>query len=244
MRSRITMSDGSMAFILFGTGFGIMAAGIICLFAVITDFNRYVINNPHHSYIQLTHASLAEFNRTTINTLHYNLLLHITLKNPNNDFDVYYDNMVVMAYYQNQRFVMENYSHVVFQGKNNTTHLTPSLRGHKDMDNTVGVVEEGLQERHDSEVEQKQQHGRCDNNGDEGNKKSGYDILVRFYLETTAMPNPKSLMRMNWMGNSQFTSHLRRVPLITTSNYNPSSFMNIVKCNTDFYRLFPPPGSG
>ncbi|KAL6127531.1 hypothetical protein ACLB2K_070896 [Fragaria x ananassa] len=166
-------------------------------------------------------------------------------KTPNNIFDVYYDSMVVMAYYENQRFIMENFSHVVYQGRRNTTHLTLSLKREKDMDNTIGVVEEGHhQERLDSEVEQKQQQCRCDNNGDERYKKSGYDILVRFYLETTAMPNPKSFVRMNWMGNSQFTCNLKRVPLITASNYNPSSFMNIVKCNTDFYRVFHPPGSG
>ncbi|KAL6132215.1 hypothetical protein ACLB2K_070586 [Fragaria x ananassa] len=218
---------------------------VMAIIYVFIDLSRCVID-PHHSYIQVTHASLAEFNRTTINTLHYNLLLHITLQNPNNNFDVYYDSMVVMAYYESQKFIMENHSHVVYQGKRNTTHLTLSLKGEKDMDNTIGVVEEGHhQERLDSEVEQKQQQCRCDNNGDERNKKSGYDILVRFYLETTAMPNPKSFIRMNWMGNSQFTCNLKRVPLITASNYNPRSFMNnIAKCNTDFYRVSHPPGSG
>ncbi|XP_061999632.1 uncharacterized protein LOC133717024 [Rosa rugosa] len=212
-----------------------------------TDVNRYV-NNPHHSYIHVTHASLAEFNRittATINTLHYNLVLHITLQNPNKDFDVYYDNIVVMAYYQNQRFIMESYSHVVYyQGKNDTTRLKLSLKGQQDMDNTLGVVEEGHQEN--SKVEQP--HHQCihDDNGDEKNKKfrpSEYDIFVRLYLQNTAIPNPRSLIRMNWIGNSQFTCNLKRVPLITTANYNPSHSMT-AECNSDFYRVFHPPGSG
>lgn len=115
------------------------------------------------------------------------------------------------------------------------------------MDNTIGVVEEGNNlECLRSKVKQEQlkRVHAADNSNNNVRLSDHYDILVRLYLQYAAIPNPKSLLKINWKVNSQFTCHLKRVPLITTANHYPSNhpFMT-AECDSNFHRVSHPPAS-
>ncbi|KAM5557723.1 NDR1/HIN1-like protein 3 [Rosa sericea] len=149
---------------------------------------------PFHSNIHVTHASLTEFTIITTkntNTLRYNLVLHITLQNPNKDFGIHYHNITVMAYYQEKR-------------------------GQQDMD-TLGVEK-------DLNSEAKHQCAHVEDNN-VGSANNNYDIFVRLYLQNTAIP--KATFKKNWKVNSQFICDLKKVPLIKSANYFPSTFKTI-----------------
>ncbi|KAL6123050.1 hypothetical protein ACLB2K_075573 [Fragaria x ananassa] len=94
---------------------------------------------PYHTSIHVTDALLSEFTTNNTDTLRYNLALHITLRNPNKDFRTHYDNIAVMSYYQDKKFVAENYSHIFYQERDGTTLLKLSFKGQQDMDATIGV---------------------------------------------------------------------------------------------------------
>ncbi|XP_061999631.1 NDR1/HIN1-like protein 3 [Rosa rugosa] len=164
------------------------------------------------------------------NTLRYNLVLHITLQNPNKDFGIHYHNITVMAYYQEKRFVAESYSYMFYQEKNDTTLLKLSFRGQQDMD-TLGVEK-------DLNSEAKHQCAHVEDNN-VGSANNNYDIFVRLYLQNTAIP--KATFKKNWKVNSEFICDLKKVPLIKSANYFPSTFKTI-ECDSYLPQVYHAPG--
>ncbi|KAL6127269.1 hypothetical protein ACLB2K_075310 [Fragaria x ananassa] len=113
---------------------GVIAIGIV---------TKTESKTPYHTNIHVTDALLREFTFVTTkntNTLPYNLVLHVTLRNPNKDFGILQDIIAVMAYYQDKKFVAENYSHIFYQEKDGTTLLKLSFKGQQDMDSKVSHI--------------------------------------------------------------------------------------------------------
>lgn len=76
----------------------------------------WLIFRPNTVKFHATDASLTEFNYNN-NTLHYNLALNLTIRNPNRRIGIYYDRIEARALYEGQRF--------------DSVQLTPFYQGHK-----------------------------------------------------------------------------------------------------------------
>ncbi|KAM2565310.1 hypothetical protein TB1_007959 [Malus domestica] len=87
------------------------------------------IFNPQEPKFTITDASLTRFNFTDDNnTLHYNLALNITIRNPNRRVGIYYRRIQVIANYRKKRFAMVTLPSAPFyQGHKNTTILNHVL---------------------------------------------------------------------------------------------------------------------
>ncbi|KAB2631541.1 protein YLS9-like [Pyrus ussuriensis x Pyrus communis] len=87
------------------------------------------IFNPQEPKFTVTDASLTRFNFTNDNnTLHYNLALNITIRNPNRRVGIYYRRIQVIANYRKKRFAMVTLPSAPFyQGHKNTTILNHVL---------------------------------------------------------------------------------------------------------------------
>nr|AFK37034.1 unknown [Lotus japonicus] len=108
--------------------------GLICkilttiiIIAAVAGFLFWLIVRPNVVKFRVTEASLTEFTYTN-NTLHYNLALNITVRNPNSRVGLYYDSIETTAFYHDARFASQNLGNF-FQHKKNTTVLSPVFKG-------------------------------------------------------------------------------------------------------------------
>ncbi|KAL6507792.1 hypothetical protein OROGR_023987 [Orobanche gracilis] len=69
----------------------------------IIAFIGWLIFRPNTVKFHASDASLTEFNLNN-HTLHYNLALNLTIRNPNKRIGIYYDKIEARAFYQGQRF--------------------------------------------------------------------------------------------------------------------------------------------
>ncbi|KAL2503132.1 NDR1/HIN1-like 2 [Forsythia ovata] len=120
----------------------------------------WLIFRPNTIKFYATDASLTEFNFNN-NTLHYNLALNLTIRNPNKRIGIYYDRIEARAFYEGQRF--------------DSVTLQPFYQGHKST--------------HSLKAEFKGQNvvllGNKELSNYNNNKNSGmYDIEVILYLRT------------------------------------------------------------
>ncbi|CAB4287192.1 unnamed protein product [Prunus armeniaca] len=89
---------------------------------------------PQEPKFTITNASLTQFNLTNTsinnNTLHYNLTLEITIRNPNKKVGLYYRRILFVANYRKKRFALVRLNSTPFyQGHKNTTIVNANLEG-------------------------------------------------------------------------------------------------------------------
>lgn len=88
---------------LFSIIWKFLAAIIVLVVLAILIF--WLIIQPHSFKFYVNEAKLTQFNyTTTTNTLHYNLLLNFTARNPNKKLSIYYDKVEGHAFYEGMRF--------------------------------------------------------------------------------------------------------------------------------------------
>ncbi|EXB88715.1 hypothetical protein L484_015404 [Morus notabilis] len=105
----------------------------IILTIILASFIFWLIFLPQELKFTATDASLAQFNLSTADnsTLSYDLVLNITIRNPNKRVSMYFDRVQVATNYRKKRFatVTLNSTTPFYQGHKNTTVLHPVLRG-------------------------------------------------------------------------------------------------------------------
>ena len=104
---------------------------ILCTILVIVALAAFIfwlILRPNEVKFHVTDASLTQFNFTTNNTLHYNLALNVSIRNPNQRIGFYYDTLEANAYYQGKRFDTETLT-TFYQGHKNTTVVNAVFQG-------------------------------------------------------------------------------------------------------------------
>ncbi|XP_004497666.1 NDR1/HIN1-like protein 10 [Cicer arietinum] len=100
----------------------------IIIIVVILGFLFWLIVRPNVLKFTVTDASLSQFNFTNNNTLHYNLALNISIRNPNKRVGIYYDNIETLAFYKDVRFGSQTLG-TFFQRHKNTSLLNPVFKG-------------------------------------------------------------------------------------------------------------------
>ena len=110
---------------------GLISKIVVTVLAVVgpSVFVVLLILTPKRLEIDVTNAFLSEFNLTINNTLHYNLTLNISIKNPNKRIGLYYDTIQAKGY------VFDDYQFGTvslppfYQGHKNTSVLSPVFHG-------------------------------------------------------------------------------------------------------------------
>jgi hypothetical protein len=100
----------------------------IIIIIVILGFLFWLIVRPNVVNFTVTDASLTQFNFTNNNTLHYDLAVNITIRNPNRRVGIYYDNIETLALYKDVRFGSQTLGQF-FQHHKNTSFLNPNFKG-------------------------------------------------------------------------------------------------------------------
>ncbi|KAK1397292.1 Harpin inducing protein [Heracleum sosnowskyi] len=89
----------------------------------------WLIFRPNPVKFYVTDASLTQFDiSSTHKTLHYNLALNMTVRNPNKRIGIYYDQIEAQALYQGQVFGTANVTGF-YQGHKETDYLNPVFNG-------------------------------------------------------------------------------------------------------------------
>ena len=92
----------------------------ILIIVAILGFLFWFIVRPNVLKFHVTDASLTRFDYTTNNTLHYDLALNVSIRNPNRRVGVYYDHIEAHALYQDVLFGNQTLG-PFFQHHKNTT---------------------------------------------------------------------------------------------------------------------------
>ncbi|CAL5207455.1 unnamed protein product [Lathyrus oleraceus] len=100
----------------------------ILIIAVILGFLFWLIVRPNVVNFTVTDASLTRFNFTNNNTLHYDLAVNITIRNPNRRIGIYYDNVETLAFYKDVMFGNQTLGGF-FQHHKSTNFLNPVFKG-------------------------------------------------------------------------------------------------------------------
>ena len=88
---------------LFGILWKILVALIVLVGLVFLIF--WLVVQPRSFKFQVTEADLTQFDYYTNNhTLHYNMVLNFTARNPNKKLSIYYDKVEALAFYEDARF--------------------------------------------------------------------------------------------------------------------------------------------
>ncbi|KAJ1376684.1 Late embryogenesis abundant protein [Sesbania bispinosa] len=86
---------------LFGVFWKLLIALIVLFGLAILIF--YLIVQPRLFKFYVNKAELTQFDYTD-NTLHYNMVLNFTARNPNKKLSIYYDKVEALAFYEGSRF--------------------------------------------------------------------------------------------------------------------------------------------
>ena len=88
---------------LFGILWKILVALIVIVGLAILIF--WLVVQPRSFKFHVTEADLTQFEyNTNNNTLHYNMVLNFTARNPNKKLNIYYDKVEALAFYEDARF--------------------------------------------------------------------------------------------------------------------------------------------
>ncbi|KAL4274122.1 hypothetical protein GQ457_13G012200 [Hibiscus cannabinus] len=98
----------------------------------------WLLFRPNRVKFHVTNVQLTEFNLTTNSTLNYNLVVNMTVRNPNRRIGIYYDRIEARAYYEDQRFGTQTLT-PFYQGHKNTSFLNPVFVGEQFV--TLGASE-------------------------------------------------------------------------------------------------------
>ncbi|KAK7396751.1 hypothetical protein VNO78_17909 [Psophocarpus tetragonolobus] len=116
---------------LFGILWKILVALIVIVGLVILVC--YLVVQPRSFKFYVTEADLTQFDYYTNNkTLHYNMVLNFTARNPNKKLNIYYDKVEALAFYEGARFA--NYDVI--------THMN-SFRQYKKSSDPMSAVFSG-----------------------------------------------------------------------------------------------------
>ncbi|KAG5084000.1 hypothetical protein JHK82_054166 [Glycine max] len=118
---------------LFGILWKILVALIVLVGLAVLIF--WLVVQPRYFKFYVTEADLTQFDYySNNNTLHYNMVLNFTARNPNKKLSIYYDKVEALAFYEDVRFA--NYS-----------VITPmnSFRQYKKSSSTMSAVLSGQQ---------------------------------------------------------------------------------------------------
>lgn len=103
----------------------------ITIIALVLAFLFWFIVRPNILKFHVTNATLTQFSYTN-NTLHYNLALNVSIRNPNRRVGIYYDHIETLALYQDVRFGSQTLE-PFFQHHKNTTVISTVLKGQQVM---------------------------------------------------------------------------------------------------------------
>jgi hypothetical protein len=101
---------------------------IFIIILAIIGFLTWLIVRPNKVNITVTNASLTQFNFANSNTLHYDLVVNITIRNPNGRLGIYYDDIKTLAFYKDVRFGSQTLG-TFFQHRKSTSFLNPNFKG-------------------------------------------------------------------------------------------------------------------
>ncbi|KAK7378848.1 hypothetical protein VNO80_04296 [Phaseolus coccineus] len=88
---------------LFGILWKLLVALIVLVGLAILIF--WLVVQPRSFKFHVTEADLTQFEyNTNNNTLHYNMVLNFTARNPNKKLSIYYDKVEALAFYEDARF--------------------------------------------------------------------------------------------------------------------------------------------
>ncbi|XP_020233865.1 NDR1/HIN1-like protein 10, partial [Cajanus cajan] len=88
---------------LFGIFWKILVTLIVLVGLAILIF--WLVVQPRSFKFYVTEAELTQFEYdTNNNTLHYNMVLNFTARNPNKKLSIYYDKVEALAFYEDTRF--------------------------------------------------------------------------------------------------------------------------------------------
>ncbi|KAG5072811.1 hypothetical protein GLYMA_03G201500v4 [Glycine max] len=88
---------------LFGILWKILVALIVLVGLAVLIF--WLVVQPRSFKFHVTEADLTQFDYyTNNNTLHYNMVLNFTARNPNKKLNIYYDKVEALAFYEDVRF--------------------------------------------------------------------------------------------------------------------------------------------
>ncbi|KHN35511.1 Putative syntaxin-24, partial [Glycine soja] len=111
--------------------------GLICkilttilIIVAILGFLFWFIVRPNVIKFHVTDASLTRFDYTTNNTLHYDLTLNVSIRNPNRRVGVYYDQIEALALYEDVLFGNLTLGSF-YQHHKNTTFVSPIFKGQR-----------------------------------------------------------------------------------------------------------------
>jgi hypothetical protein len=167
----------------------------------------YLIVQPRSFKFYVTEANLTKFDYTN-NTLHYDMVLNFTARNPNKKLSIYYDKVEARAFYEGERFA--------------NVDVPVSFRQYKKSSNPMSGVFSG------------QQLLMLDNDQvSEFNKDKNvevYDIYVKLYFRIR--------FRLGDLISGGYKPKVKchlKVPL--TSNNTTAAFTPLLptKCDVDFY---------
>ena len=118
---------------LFGILWKILVALIVLVGLAVLIF--WLVVQPRSFKFHVTEADLTQFDYyTNNNTLHYNMVLNFTARNPNKKLSIYYDKVEALAFYEDVRFA--NYDVI--------THMN-SFRQYKKSSSPMSAVFTGQQ---------------------------------------------------------------------------------------------------
>ncbi|KAE8690295.1 Protein YLS9 [Hibiscus syriacus] len=106
--------------------FNIIITAVVIIGLAVLIF--WLLFRPNRVKFHVTDVQLTEFNLTANNTLHYNLVVNMTVRNPNRRIGIYYDRIEARAYFEDQRFSTKTLT-PFYQGHKNTSFLNPVLVG-------------------------------------------------------------------------------------------------------------------
>lgn len=100
----------------------------IIVLAGIAALVFWLVVRPTNMKVHVTDAKLTQFNLTG-NTLHYNLALNFTIRNPNRKLGIYQDRIEGRAYYEDARFDSEFLRNLGLLKKKTTNELSIVFQG-------------------------------------------------------------------------------------------------------------------
>ncbi|KAH7512239.1 NDR1/HIN1-like protein 3 [Ziziphus jujuba] len=101
----------------------------IVVLLALAFFIFWLVVRPQKMKLHVTEASLTNFNLTADNTLHYDLALNVSIRNPNKKLGIYNDNIEARAIYEGARFDTEVFRNLGLQKKKTTKDLSVVFRG-------------------------------------------------------------------------------------------------------------------
>ncbi|KAK7392668.1 hypothetical protein VNO78_21112 [Psophocarpus tetragonolobus] len=100
---------------------------VLIIVAIVALLFWFIVR-PNVVKYYVNDATLTQFSYDTYETLHYDLALNVSIRNPNRRVGIYYDQVQALGLYQDLQFGNQTLG-PFFQHTKNTTFLTPLFKG-------------------------------------------------------------------------------------------------------------------